>query len=257
MHLVIVFDLDKTIGYFEQLGIIVDLIEKNIKKSIKLNEFYILLDLFPNYFRNNMIKVFKFLKKKKETMKIKVIIYTNNIGPKSWVFNIKNYIENKIQGKLFDKIIPAWKVNNIFYEKKRTSHNKRYDDLLRCGKLKKKDKILFFDDYIHHHLKHKNVTYIHNKPYIKHYTIDNIIQKLYNSPFKKILNEVYKEQFKNDYKLYDYNSDENGSKKMKYNFMKEIKKFLMKNKFKISKKKYKRKIKKNKTKKNNNKNKRK
>ena len=68
MHLVIVFDLDKTIGYFEQLGIIVDLIEKNIKRSIKLNEFYILLDLFPNYFRNNMIKVFKFLKKKKETM---------------------------------------------------------------------------------------------------------------------------------------------------------------------------------------------
>ena len=52
-------------------------------------------------------------------MKIKVIIYTNNIGPKSWVFNIKKYIENKIQGKLFDKIIPAWKVNNIIYEKKK------------------------------------------------------------------------------------------------------------------------------------------
>ena len=29
MHLVIVFDLDKTIGYFEQLGIIVDLIKKH------------------------------------------------------------------------------------------------------------------------------------------------------------------------------------------------------------------------------------
>ena len=60
MHLVIVFDLDKTIGYFEQLGIIVDLIEKNIKRILKLNEFFILLDVFPNYFRNNMIKIYKY-----------------------------------------------------------------------------------------------------------------------------------------------------------------------------------------------------
>ena len=157
MQLIIVFDLDKTIGYFEQLGIIVEIIEKNIKIILRLKEFFKLLDLFPKYFRNNMMKVFEYLKHKKKTMKLKVIIYTNNIGPKSWVFNIKKYIEDKIKFKLFDKVIPAWKVNNICYEKKRTSHNKRYDDLLRCAKLKKTDKILFFDDYIHQHLKHENI----------------------------------------------------------------------------------------------------
>ena len=40
--------------------------------------------------------------------------------------------------------------------KKKNSHNKRYDDLLRC-EIKKMINIIF-DDYIYHHLKHKNVT---------------------------------------------------------------------------------------------------
>ena len=42
---------------------------------------------------------------------LKVMIYTNNNGPKSWTYDIKHYIEKKLNYKLFDKIITAWKVN--------------------------------------------------------------------------------------------------------------------------------------------------
>ena len=40
------------------------------------------------------------------------------MGPKSWVYDIKNYIESKLNSKLFDRIIAAWKVDNKIYEKK-------------------------------------------------------------------------------------------------------------------------------------------
>ena len=44
------------------------------------------------------------------------MIYTNNIGPKSWVHNIRKYIEHKLEYKLFDRTIAAWKVGNKVYE---------------------------------------------------------------------------------------------------------------------------------------------
>ena len=57
------------------------------------------------------------------------MIYTNNNGPKSWTYDIKHYIEKKLNYKLFDKIITAWKVNGKIYEKCRSGHEKSYKDL--------------------------------------------------------------------------------------------------------------------------------
>ena len=49
-----------------------------------------------------MIQLFKYLNLKKKNKWLKVMIYTNNNGPKSWTYDIKHYIE-KINYKLFDK----------------------------------------------------------------------------------------------------------------------------------------------------------
>ena len=38
-----------------------------------------------------------------------MVIYTNNMGPKTWVHNIRKYIEQKLDYKLFNKTIAAWK----------------------------------------------------------------------------------------------------------------------------------------------------
>ena len=38
-NLVVVFDLDQTIGYFTQIGILIDSIETITKRKLKLNEF--------------------------------------------------------------------------------------------------------------------------------------------------------------------------------------------------------------------------
>ena len=209
-NLVVVFDLDKTIGYFTQIGILMESIEKVIKRELKQKEIFILFDLFPECFRKGIMKTFQYLIQKKKTQKIKVIIYTNNIGPKSWVYTIKKYIENKLKFTLFDRTIAAWKVGNLVYEKLRTSHNKRYDDLLKCAKLKKTDKIIFFDDFVHYQLKHPNVTYINNKP-----------------PLKIILKTTTKKEILNEIRQYNY-KEKKYVKISENSFLNEIKSFLKK-----------------------------
>ena len=226
-NLVVVFDLDKTIGYFTQIGILMESIEKVIKRELKQKEIFILFDLFPECFRKGIMKTFQYLIQKKKTQKIKVIIYTNNIGPKSWVYTIKKYIENKLKFTLFDRTIAAWKVGNLVYEKLRTSHNKRYDDLLKCAKLKKTDKIIFFDDFVHYQLKHPNVTYINNKPYEKDYIFTKMVNKIYKSPLKIILKTTTKKEILNEIRQYNY-KEKKYVKISENSFLNEIKSFLKK-----------------------------
>lgn len=251
VNLVVVFDLDQTIGFFEQIGILMESIEKIIKRDLKQKEIFTLFDLFPECFRKGIMKTFQYLVQKKKTQKIKVIIYTNNIGPKSWVYTIKKYIEKKLNYQLFDRTIAAWKVGSLVYEKLRTSHNKRYDDLLQCAKLQKTDKIIFFDDFVHYHLKHPNVTYINNKPYIKDYSFVKMINKLFKSElkplFKNINKKILLDVITSMINRYNYRIKKK-SKITENEFLNEIKVFLKNNKKNYTRKKFKKQLKrKNKT----------
>ena len=152
--LVVVFDLDKTIGYFTQIAVLLEAVEDILGRELQLKEFYYFLDTYSYVFRGEIFKIMKYLKRKKNTNKnVRVMIYTNNMGPKSWVYKIKKYIEYKIKYKLFDRVIAAWKVGKEIYEPKRTTHNKTYKDLLRCSRLTTNDKILFLDDMDHEDLR--------------------------------------------------------------------------------------------------------
>lgn len=175
-NLIVVFDLDQTIGYFTQFAIFMEGIESYIKRKLKRDEFYKLFDLYPKIFRPKMMDLFKYLEKMKKSNKwLKIMIYTNNNGPKSWTHNIKNYIEKKLNFKLFDKVITAWKVNGKMYEKCRSSHNKSYKDLKNCARfIKNDDKIYFLDDQPHPFMKHKNITYDH----LKGYKYDILFEKM-------------------------------------------------------------------------------
>ena len=114
--------MDETLGHFSQLGIIVDGIEKVIKKKLNQTEFNNLLDIFHLYLRPDIIKILNYLKNKKEKNKLdKVIIFTNNQGPKDWTNKIKNYFNYKLKYNLFDQIIGAYKINGKEVERLRTS----------------------------------------------------------------------------------------------------------------------------------------
>ena len=183
----VVFDLDKTIGFFTQIAVVMEAVEDVLGREMKLQEFFDFLDVYPHVFRPDMFKIFNYLKKqKKRNKELKVLIYTNNIGPKSWVMNIRKYIEKKINYKLFDKVIPAWKVGKEIYEPNRTTHNKTYKDLLRCGKLSKNYKVLFLDDLDHEQMRVDKVTYL----LVKKYRYDERFEKLVDTLMKSKIKDM-------------------------------------------------------------------
>ena len=183
----VVFDLDKTIGFFTQIAVVMEAVEDVLGREMKLQEFFDFLDVYPHVFRPDMFKIFNYLKKqKKRNKELKVLIYTNNIGPKSWVMNIRKYIEKKINYKLFDKVIPAWKVGKEIYEPNRTTHNKTYKDLLRCGKLSKNYKVLFLDDLEHEQMRVDKVTYL----LVKKYRYDERFEKLVDTLMKSKIKDM-------------------------------------------------------------------
>ena len=240
---VIIFDLDETLGYFVEFGIFIECLEEYYKKKINNEEFFKILDLYPEFIRPYMLSILKYISIKKEEKKCyKVMIYTNNQGERTWVENIKNYFEYKLNNKLFDKIIAAFKVDGKQIELNRTSHNKSVNDLFRCVKLQKNVKICFIDDQYHEEMINEQVFYIKVKRYLYNLDFNEMIERYINSHklidtnFIKEMNFLYK---KYNFKVMnkdddEYKIDEIVSKKL----FSHIKKFLNHN----NKKTYKRKL---------------
>jgi len=200
----VVFDLDETIGHFIQLGMFINLIENYIGKELTSPQQQKILHLYPELFRPGIMRVFKYLKKRQHS-NIKILIYTNNIGPKKWVMMIKNYIEKQVGGKLFDKIIAGYRLgfHGEIQEHSRTTTDKTYSDLLKAGKISSNAKIIFFDDKWHSQMEDENMDYIRLNPYnitlslhtfLKNFISSEIGEKLIKDPvhFSYYMEETWK-----------------------------------------------------------------
>ena len=153
---VIVFDLDDTMGHFEELSIFLGGLKNIINKKITDKYIFKLLDLWPKFLRFGLIEILELIKTyKKQDRSIKVVIYTNNTGPRSWTMLIKQYLEKKMNCKLFDKVITAYRDSEK--TNKRTTHNKTHTDLLRTTKYSKNSKFIFLDDQVHPDMIHNNM----------------------------------------------------------------------------------------------------
>ena len=190
---IIVFDLDNTIGHFEEIGMFLDCLIHTYKAKISKKYIFNLLELWPEVFRYKIFDIFKTIAKVKKTNNnIKVAIYTNNLGPRSWTMNIKKYIEEKLNYKLFDKVITANSKHNL-----RTSDDKIFNDLVRCLKYNNNNKFIFLDDQYYPLMEDDTLEYILVEPYIYtlkfEYMIDSFLKSKYNT-FTK--NDYEKKKFK-------------------------------------------------------------
>lgn len=186
---IIVFDLDETLGYFTQFGIFWDCLNEyfnQLNNPLTQADFNNILDLYPEFLRPNIIDILVYLKDKKLTNCCnKIMIYTNNQGPKEWCEHIIRYFENKINYKLFDQIIAAFKVNGEKVELCRTTHNKTHKDFIKCTKIPINAQICFLDDKYHHEMSNEHIYYINVKPYYHDLPFNVILErfkksKLYN-----------------------------------------------------------------------------
>jgi hypothetical protein len=187
LNKIVVFDLDETLGYFTELGMFWDSLTKFLRDN-SLNTyitkylFFSLIDLFPEFLRPNIINILKYLKKQKDKNKCsKLLIYTNNQGPKYWAQYIIGYFEGKIGSKLFDQIIAAFKVNGKQIELCRTTHSKNHEDLIRCTKISEDTQICFIDDVFYPDMSKENIYYINIKPYIYDLSFHTMIDRLKKS----------------------------------------------------------------------------
>ena len=245
--LVFVFDLDKTIGYFTQIAIFVEGIENYLKRKLNKKELYKIFDIFPEIFRPDTMSIFKYIKSVKLKLKcVKVLIYTNNMGPKSWVHDIKNYIESKLKYKLFDRTIAAWKVDNKIYEKNRTTHEKTVKDLLKCGKIKSTANIVFLDDINHPYMIDKSVKYIKVRAYKHDIKFELMSNRFLKTPIGKLIKNSEHEKFKKN--MLEFSRDDplgfkytisNISSRNNYKkeILSQLKSFVKENKHNISRKK--------------------
>jgi hypothetical protein len=214
---VVVFDLDETLGFFLQFGMIWDVLhqyrgtrpstapnteENNLQNNTHSQQqlFNSLLDLYPEYIRPHMFTILKYLKQKKQKQECNgVMIYTNNPG-RQWVHLIKTYFQTKLKYDLFDQIICAFKVNGKKLEICRTTYDKTMHDFIRCTKLPENTEICFLDDLYHPEMIGENVYYIKINPYIHNLSIEEILGRFLKSDVAREL-EV-KEDFKEFFEEY-------------------------------------------------------
>jgi hypothetical protein len=213
---IVVFDLDETLGYFTEFGIFCDCLNSTLKKP-NYSDFHFneLLDLYPQFVRPKMLNILNYLKnKKKENKCYQVMIYTNNQGDKSWASNIKKYFDKKVDFKLFDKIIAAFKVRGERVELGRTSHDKTMEDFVRCTKLPDNIEMCFVDDVYHSGMIDDKVYYINVKPYKHQISIDDMIATFLKSNLGVVIKnkDAFIHAMKRDFKRYSYNiSEKNAS----------------------------------------------
>jgi hypothetical protein len=206
---IVVFDLDETLGYFIEIGIFWELLNKKYK--LTQENFNELLDLYPEFLRPNIINILNFLKQKKESKCCnKMMIYTNNQGPEKWAHQIINYFESKVKYKLFDQIISAFKINGKQIEICRTTHDKTHGDLIKCTKIPLNTEICFLDDNYYSEMVNENVYYINVKPYLYDLQFDEIILRFLNSELGKLLikkdeKDNFKNVFINEFNKYKFN----------------------------------------------------
>jgi FMN phosphatase YigB (HAD superfamily) len=187
---IVVFDLDETLGSFVEFGIFWDCLlrylSKTSKKYLTQTEFDMILDLYPEFLRPNIIEILNYLKNKKQCSTCKkLMIYTNNQGSRSWVSQLKKYFETKINYALFDQIIAAFKINGKRIEICRTSNDKSYHDFIRCTKIPLHAEVCFIDDNYFPGMYNENVYYINLKPYSHDIPFDSMIDRFTKSDIGK------------------------------------------------------------------------
>jgi len=208
---VVVFDLDETLGFFSSLGVLCSslniVLDDNKYYQKNFNK---IMDLYPEFLRPGILNILKYLKTKKRT-KIcsKVIIYTNNQGPREWTVQIKDYLDSKIDYKLFDHIIAAFKVNGRHIEIGRTSHDKNIGDFMNCTNLPRNTQIFFLDDQPHMGMEDKNVYYVNLFPYIYYLEWNEMINRFWSAFHRDLNGSFTKEKFTSRmmYNINRYNID--------------------------------------------------
>lgn len=191
---VVVFDMDETLGHFQQINIFWQVLCEYYKKiNIKLDkkDLFEVIDIFNKILRPKILNILEYLKnKKREKICDKIIIFTNNTS-KKWSNLIADYLNYKLDDHLIDQVICAYKVKGTIVEPNRTQYDKSFNDFINCSKLSNTTQVCFLDDVRHPDMEHDNVVYLRIKPYVYSYLFETMVNDYYNKNKNKIENKKF------------------------------------------------------------------
>jgi len=175
----IIFDLDHTLGFFEQIIHIMHHGEFTCHQ---------VLSFFPECFRPLLIDFLKSLVLYKKSGKVKSILLYSNNKNESFVKTVIDYIHEVIEYPLFDKII-------TMDHPLRKNKQKDYDDLLYIGQglLHENSVICFVDDKMHPLMNKSNICYIKCEGYVHLIKQVVIVERIK----KEIPKYIYKKRYLN------------------------------------------------------------
>lgn len=162
----IIFDLDHTLGFFEQMIHIMN------NTTLSCPE---ILTLFPEMFRPLLFDFFKCLSSYKKAGKIKSILLYSNNNNDFIVREIIGFIHEIIHDNLFDIVIT---LEHPLRKKKQKDYQELL--LLSNGILHEESHLCFVDDKLHPLMNTKNTYYIKCESYInyiKHSRVVELLQK--------------------------------------------------------------------------------
>lgn len=152
---IIVFDLDQTLGFFDQIVYIIN--------QTRLESYAPLFELFPEIFRPQLFELLHSLALLKKNNRLKgIVLYSNNRNDE-FVHQVINFIHVKLGCSLFEPVI-------TYHSVERTTREKSYQDLFSCIKVGNTHLFCFIDDKYHERMKHVDIYYIHCEAY--HYVLD-------------------------------------------------------------------------------------
>ena len=180
---IVVFDLDETLGHFTDIYMFYEYFLM-IQNGLSTKTFKELFDLFPDLIRPNLINVLNYIKRQcKQRTCDGVVVYTNNHAGSKWVNHILDYLNNKINYKLFNKTILSFKQHGLLNEVCRSSRLKCMTDFRRCTGLPLDTNICYIDDVYYPQMDNVGVYYICIKPFIHKIDMETMISRVSSSTY--------------------------------------------------------------------------
>ena len=149
-HKMIVFDLDQTLGFFDQIVYIIN--------QTRLEIYAPLFELFPEIFRPQLFELLHSLALLKKNKRVKgIVLYTNNRN-EDFVKQLIQYIHIKLGCSLFEPVL-------TYHSPERTTREKSSHDLFACIQDGHTHLFCFIDDKYHERMNHVDIYYIRSEAY--------------------------------------------------------------------------------------------
>lgn len=208
----IIIDFDHTIGCFEQMIFIMNIIETTYCARLTQEETHHLLDHYPQVFRPKLFDLFRLILFYENTNELTFfILYTCNNNP-SFVKTIVNYLETKL--KLLTTSSGLF--HFMIFETSRTKTSQQVIDILP-EEDKDKHILCFIDNHCHKFDQSlERIKYIKSETYIYDYKQKDILNLFPYTNFEKINQNILraylihqklrKHKRSLPYQMYDMNS---------------------------------------------------